>query len=299
MTDNALIPALPPTPGARASGSFGSSPSPPGVPGRLSHIVTDGWALVLRDLSRLRHTPALLVAGILAPAGFLLGFGYLFGGAVAVPGSGVSAAAYREYLVPGILATTMVTGMVITAGTVADDVGRGIVDRLRSLPSARSAALLGRTVSNLIVSILSLAVMIGCGLIIGWRAHHGLGSALAGFGLLLLFGLALSWAGAYIGLVAHNRDVMEQLGPLIFSMPFYSAAFVPTTNMPAVLRGITEWNPVSAVVVACRRDFGNPGGTVPGGAWPLAHPTQAAIAYSVLILVLSIPSAVQRFHRRG
>ena len=270
---------------------------PPRTLDRLRYAASDGWAVVLRDLSRLRHAPGLAVVRVLAPAGFLLVFAYLFGGAITLPGSGASAAAYREYLVPGIFATTMVTGMVITAGTVADDVGRGIIDRLRSLPSARSAAPFGRTGGDLIVSVFSLAVMIGCGLAVGWRIHRGLGSALEGFGLLLLFGYALSWAGVFFGLLVRSRDAMEQIGPLLFGLPFYSAAFVPTGNMPVVLRQIAEWNPVTAVVVACRRDFGDPGGTLAGGAWPLTHPTQAAIGYSALILLVFAPPAVRRFHR--
>jgi len=250
------------------------APPPPHAIDRLRYAASDGWAVVLRDLSRLRRAPGPAIVSVLAPAGFLLVFAYLFGGAVTLPGTGASAAAYRACLVPAIFAITMVTGMVITAGTVADDVGRGIVDRLRSLPSARSAVPFGRTGGDLIVSVFSLAVMIGCGLAVGWRIHHGLGSALEGFGLLLLSGYALSWAGVYFGLLVRSRDAMEQIGPLLFGPPFHAAAFVPTASMPLVLREIAEWNPVTAVVVACRRDFGDLGGTLVGGAWPLTHPTR-------------------------
>ena len=104
---------------------------PPGAAVRAYRVFADGWALVLRNLSRLRHAPALAVVGVLAPAGFLLVFAYLFGGAISLPGSGVSRQAYREYLVPGIFGTTAITAMVTTAGTAAEDSLRGITDRIR------------------------------------------------------------------------------------------------------------------------------------------------------------------------
>jgi ABC-2 type transport system permease protein len=132
---------------------------------------------------------------------------------------------------------------------------------------------------------------------VGWRAERGPALMLGAFGLLLLFSYAVSWAGTWMGLLVGSREMMQLLGPVLFGLPFYSAAFVPTTGMPTVLRVIAEWNPVSALVVACRRDFGDPGGTVPGGAWPLQHPVLAAIGFSLIILLIAVPGAVRRMYR--
>lgn len=272
---------------------------PPGAAARVSRVFSDGWAVLLRDVSRLRHAPALAVVGVLAPAGFLLVFGYFFGGSVSLPGTGVSRQAYREYLVPGIFATTAINGMVTTAGATAEDSMRGITDRIRSLPAARSALLFGRTGADLLLAVFSLAVMAGCGYAVGWRAERGPALMLGAFGLLLLFSYAVSWAGTWMGLLVGSREMMQLLGPVLFGLPFYSAAFVPTAGMPTVLRLIAEWNPVSAVVVACRREFGDPGGTVPGGAWPLQHPVLATVCFSLGILLIAVPGAVRRmYHSR-
>ncbi|HEY3867064.1 MAG TPA: ABC transporter permease [Actinocrinis sp.] len=282
-----------------AASAAPSAPSfePPGAAARVSRVFSDGWAVLLRDLSRLRHAPALAFLGVAAPAGFLLIFAYLFGGAVSLTGSGVSRQAYREYLVPGIFATTVINGMVTTAGTAAEDSLRGITDRIRSLPAARSALLFGRTGTDLLLAVFSLAVMAGCGYAVGWRADRGAAQTLSAFGLLLLFSYAVGWAGTWMGLAVGSREAMQLLGPVLFGLPFYSAAFVPTAGMPTVLRAIAEWNPVSALVVACRRDFGDPGGTVPGGAWPLQHPTLAAVGYALIILLIAVPAAVRRMYR--
>lgn len=270
---------------------------PPGAATRVSRVFSDGWAVLLRNLSRLRHAPALAVVGVLAPAGFLVVFAYLFGGSISLPGSGISRQAYRDYLVPGIFGTTAINGMVTTAGSTAEDSLRGITDRIRSLPASRSALLFGRTGADLLVAVFSFAVMAGCGYAVGWRAERGAALTLSAFGLLLLFSYAVGWAGTWIGLLVGSREAMQLLGPLLFSLPFYSAAMVPVAGMPTVLRAIAEWNPVSAVVVACRRDFGDPGGTVPGGAWPLQHPTLATIGFSLIILLISAPGAVRRMYR--
>jgi ABC-2 type transport system permease protein len=275
-----------------------SAATPASLPLRFRRAVSDGLTMAARDLARLRHTPGLAVVSLLAPAGFLVIFAYLFGSAISLPGSGVSAEAYRNFLVPGIFATVAVTAMVATAGTVAEDSLRGVYERLRSMPCARYSLAFGRTASDFVVALFAMAVMAGCGLAVGWRARDGLGPALEAFGVLLLFGYALSWVGVSVGLALRSRDMVQQVGALLFGLPFYSAAFVPTGGMPFVLRDIAEWNPVSAVVVYCRGRFGNPGATIPGGAWPLQHPGTAAVGYSLLLLVLFVPLTVRKIGRR-
>jgi ABC-2 type transport system permease protein len=271
---------------------------PSSATARFGRALGDGLTMVGRDLARLRRTPALAVVSLLAPAGFLVLFAYLFAAAISLPGRGVSAGVYRSYLVPGIFAAVTVTAMVATAGTVAEDSLRGVYERLRSMPCARYALAFGRTGSDLIVSVFALAVMAACGLAVGWRPHRGAGPALSAFGLLLLFGYALSWIGVWVGLSLRSRDMVQQVGALLFGLTFYSAAFVPTAGLPPVLRAICEWNPINPVVEYCREQFGDPGAGGPGAAWPLAHPGPASLAACALLLVLFVPLAVRKVSRR-
>ncbi len=177
---------------------------------------------------------------------------------------------------------------------------KGIIDRFRSLPMARSAVLVGRTVADLIQSLLGLFVMSACGLVVGWRAHEGVGRTLAGFGVLLLFGFAMTWVGTFIGLIVRTPETANTLGfVILFPITFIANTFVPTQGMPALLRVLADWNPLSATVAACRQLFGNPGAAYTGDAWPLQHPVVASVGYSLLLLAIFIPLAVRRYRTEG
>jgi ABC-2 type transport system permease protein len=262
--------------------------------GSVRWTLVDGWTVVRRNLTQLRHAPGLLLIMLMAPVGFLLGFGYLFGGAITVAGG-----TYREYLVPGILGMVAATGVVATAATMAGDTDRGVVDRFRSMPTARVAVPFGQAGADIIVSAIALAATAGCGFAVGWRLHRGLYPALAALGLLILFRYAMTWVGVFVGLAVRDEKVIQQLAPLIFGSTMYSNAFVPTAGMPTVLRAIADWNPVSAVVAATRELFGNPVATGGHLAWPMQHPVAATIGWSALLLVIFVPLSAHRYHRIG
>jgi ABC-2 type transport system permease protein len=268
-------------------------PAPPAtLAARLYWAVADGLTVTRRNISHIRRVPEKLLDVTLQPMIFVFLFAYVFGSAIQVPGGG----SYREYLLPGIFAQSIAFLAITTAVGVADDMAKGLIDRFRSLPMARSAVLVGRALADLTHSILGIAVMSACGLVVGWRAHEGILKTLAGFGLLLLFGFAMIWVGTYIGLIVRATETAQVIGFVaLFPVTFIANTFVPTQGMPAVLRVMSEWNPLSATVAACRQLFGNPGAAYTGTAWPLQHPIVASVTLSLLLLVIFIPVAVQRY----
>lgn len=268
---------------------------PPATPrtraGRLRWALADGRTVVRRNLAHLKSQPGELVAGLIFPAIMVLMFGYVFGSAIPVPGGGD----YRDYLMPGLFAMTAFTGVLATATVVAMDAGRGVMDRFRSMPMARSAVAFGQTGADILIGALGMVIMVGCGLLVGWRAHRGLLPAVEAFALLVLIRYAISWAGVLLGLVL-GEETLDKLLPLIFPITMVSNSFVPTAGMPAWLRAVADWNPVSAVVAACRELFGTPGAH-PGGhaPWPLQHPVAATLLWSALLLAVFVPASVHRF----
>jgi ABC-2 type transport system permease protein len=261
---------------------------------RLRWTVLDGWTVVRRNLTSLRHNPGEIIAMLVFPIVMILIFGYIFGSAIPVPGGGN----YREYLMPGMFAMTSTFAVVVTLQKVATDNGAGVMDRFRAMPMARSAVPFGQTGADLVTAMLGTAVMAICGLVTGWRIHTGVASAAAGFALLLLFGFAMSWVGVFFGLLVPNGAVAERLSPLAMPFTMISNTFVPTGGMPAWLRVIADWNPVSAVVAACRTLWGNPG-VVGATTWPLQHPIAATLGWSALLLVVFVPLSVHRYQRIG
>lgn len=257
-------------------------------------LLADGWTLTLRKLLQLRHQPGTLIAMLIMPMVFVVLFGFVFGSAIAVPGGGN----YREYLLPGLFVMTTVTAISTAMLAVATDQGRGVTDRLRSMPTNRAAVPIGQTSADGLTGLFGLAVMLACGLAVGWRAHNGIGQTLAGIGLLLLFRYTMSWIGTYLGLVI-PLPTADSLAPLTFPIAMLSNAFVPTAGMPAWLRLICDWNPISATVAACRSLFGNPGVPGPDAAWPLAHPVTATLLWLGLLLLIFVPLSVRRFARAG
>lgn len=262
---------------------------------RVSLALSDGWTIMRRDLGHLRYQPSQLIGALVFPGIMVVLFGYVFGSAIPVPGGGD----YRDYLMPGLFVMTSVTGIMATLTVVAADISRGVTDRFKSMPIARSAVPFGQTGAHAAQSVLSFAIMSGMGLLVGWRAHDGLPGALAGFGLLLLFSYALTWAGVFLGLLVKNEETADNLVPLVFPITMVSNTFVPTAGMPAWLRTIADWNPVSAAVAACRGLFGNAGAAAGSTAWPLVHPVAATLGWSVLLLAVFVPLAVWRYANAG
>jgi ABC-2 type transport system permease protein len=262
--------------------------------GRAALSLRDGWAIVQRNLAQLRHAPGEIVGALVFPVIMVVIFGYIFGSAITVPGGGN----YRDFLMPGMFAMTATFSVIVTMNKVAADNGKGVMDRFRSMPMARSAVPFGQTGADLIMSVLGFAIMAVVGLVVGWRIHNGLGSALAAFGIILLFAWALHWVGVLLGLMFKNEATADRMTPLVFPVSMLSNSFVPTSGMPTWMRVIGDWNPVSSLTQAARQLFGSPG-VVTSHAWPMQHPVPAALLWAVAIMVVCVPLAVRRYQSAG
>jgi ABC transporter DrrB family efflux protein len=254
----------------------------------------DGAIVAKRNLIKIKRVPDLLVFTTLSPIMFILLFAYVFGSAINVPGIG-----YREFLIPGIFAQTVIFGATITGAGLADDMKKGIIDRFRSLPMSRSAVLVGRTSSDVGNNVLVIVVMSVTGLLVGWRIRSSVGEALAGFLLLLLFAYAISWIMAWIGLLVPSPEVVNNASfMVIFPLTFVANTFVPTNNFPGPLKAVANWNPVSSVTQAARNLFGNtnPNAVVPD-YWSLQHPVLYTLGWVALLLVVFIPLSVLQYKK--
>ncbi|MFB6901219.1 ABC transporter permease [Streptomyces hydrogenans] len=258
----------------------------------MNALALEGSALVGRNLRRIRHAPAITVMTQTMPIVFLLFFGYVLGGALAVPG-----AEYRSFLVPGLLVATAAGGLMTGMFQAAQDTHRGVMDRFLTLPVSRAAVPLGQAVADLLVCAVGTVPMVLVGLAMGWRVEGTALEALGAFGLLLLFRFATTWAGILLGRVSESEEAAGQLGSATFMLPLLSNAYIPTDGMPGWLRTLAEWNPISAVATAVRTLFGN--APVPtGAAWPVAHPVAGSLLWSLGLLAVLVPLAVRRYARR-
>lgn len=267
--------------------------APPSGPWpRLRWALSDALTVAHYNLLHVRYVPENLLRVTAQPLMFVLLFAYVFGSAIGVPGGG----SYREYLMAGIFAQTMVFTASGSAVGVATSMANGLIDRFRSLPMARTAVLAGGTVAYFATSILGLAVMVAAGWLVGWRVHEGLAQTLLAFGLLLLLGFAMSWFGTLLGLVVQAPETAQTLVFItIFPITFVANTFVPTQGMPTWLQTIADWNPISATVAACRQLFGNPGAPLPNAAWPLQHAVATSLGWSALLLLIFAPLSMWRY----
>ncbi|GGP46340.1 ABC transporter permease [Streptomyces sindenensis] len=260
----------------------------------MNEALNDSVVLIGRHMRHLTRIPEKLIGVTIMPIALVLVFGYLFGSAMSVPGGGN----YQEYIMAGIFVQMMLAGIGTTAIGVADDLNNGLVDRFRSLPMSQVAVLIGRTASDLVLTLVSCIGITAVGYLIGWRTHQGFVKTLAGFGLLLLLGYAVSWLGVLIGLVVRNPEAVNSISVFI-SMPlsFLSAAFIPLNNLPSWLQVIAEWNPMSAVVTAVRSLWGNPTAVTADSSFALRHPLPFALIGSILLLAVMVPLASRAYRR--
>jgi ABC-2 type transport system permease protein len=253
--------------------------------------VTDGMVIAWRTLKRVPRIPELAIFAILQSIMFVVLFAFVFGGAIPLPGGG----SYREYLMPGIFIQTLAFASITTAIGIADDMTKGIIDRFRSLPMARSGVLSGRTFADVVYTTGILAVLMLTGLVVGWRVHSSVREFLLAVLLMVFFTYAMAWVGVFLGLVAPTVETVQQLGFLIvFPLTFLSNAFVPTETLPDVLQPIAEWNPISVLTQATRELFGNPS-PFPTGSFPSEHPYLLSVLWTIAILVVFAPLAVSRY----
>ncbi|KQY43693.1 ABC transporter permease [Cellulomonas sp. Root137] len=261
-------------------------------------VFSDSYVVAKRNIIKIKRVPDLLVFTTLSPIMFVLLFAYVFGGAIDVPG-GADADAYREFLMAGIFAQTVIFGATITGAGLAEDIKKGIIDRFRSLPMAPSAVLTGRTISDVANNILVLIVMSLTGLLVGWGIHSSVAEAALGFLLLLIFSYSISWIMAWLGMLVPSVEVFNNATFIvIFPLTFVANTFVPLETLPAPLQTFAEWNPVSAVTQASRELFGNiPEGVPTPDAWPLQHSVVYTLIWSAIFIIVFVPLANLQYQR--
>jgi ABC-2 type transport system permease protein len=263
---------------------------------RLSWAFTDVRVLTWRTLARIIATPEQLLNVTVLPVVFVLLFSYVFNGAIVLPGH----SNYRDYLIAGLFAVTMGGTAQGAAIGLAVDLSTGLVDRFRSLPMSRATVLAGRTMADLITTLIAGAVTAVSGLAVGWRIHAGLAEVILAFGLALLFAYSAAWAGACVGLLARGAESAQAVATtVIVPLSLTSNAFISTAQMTPVLRGIADWNPVSVLAAACRRLLGNPDPAAAIGSWPMQHPALASALWSLTLLAVTAPLAVWLYVRRA
>ncbi|MGL4305544.1 MAG: ABC transporter permease [Mycobacteriaceae bacterium] len=260
----------------------------------LLRTIQDAATITRRNLIKVKRVPDLLVFATMSPIMFVLLFAYVFGSAINVPG-----VSYKEFLMGGIFVQTVVFGATITGASLAEDLQKGIMDRFRSLPMTRSAVVVGRTASDVLVNVITVSVMSVTGLLVGWRIHTSVVQALSGFALLLLFSYAISWVMAFVGLSVKAPEVVNNASFIvIFPLTFIANTFAPTDNFPAVLRTFSNWNPVSALAQAVRESWGNVGAGVPApDVWSLQHPVLYTLIWIAILLVVFVPLSVRKYQR--
>ncbi|HEY7633016.1 MAG TPA: ABC transporter permease [Thermoleophilaceae bacterium] len=261
---------------------------------RIQWLFADSLVFARRNLAHVRQIPEKLIDVTLQPLMFTLLFAYVFGNVIHVPGGN-----YREYVVAGILVQTLAFGVIGPGTSIATDLGEGIVDRFRSLPTSRSAYLFGHLLSELAAAMVAIVVLIAAGLVVGWGIHAGVPSAIGGFALLVLVAITMIWLGTLIGVSVRSPDaVMGIAFLLIFPLTFLANAFVPAGGLPSGLQEIAEWNPLSAIVSAVRTLFGNPTATPDGAPWPLQHPVLGAVLWCLAILAVTVPLTIRQYRAR-
>ncbi len=260
----------------------------------VAFLFLDAAVIAKRNMIRIKRVPEILVFVVLSPIMFVLLFAYVFGGSINIPGG-----SYREFLIAGIFAQTVVFGSTFTGVGIAEDIQKGIIDRFRSLPMSQAAVLIGRTASDLVYNVLTLLIMALTGLVVGWRIHSSLWEGLAGFALLLAFAYTFSWVMAYVGLLVPSVEVINNASfMVIFPVTFIANTFVPSENLPTVLRTFAEWNPISALTQAVRELFGNiPLGAPEPTAWPLQNPIIYTLIWGVIIVGVFAPLASLRYRK--
>ncbi|HEV2412354.1 MAG TPA: ABC transporter permease [Candidatus Saccharimonadales bacterium] len=255
----------------------------------LHYTLVDTWMSTKRNLYRYLRLPQLLFFSSVQPIMFLLLFNYVFGGALGgathVPGG-----KYINFLLPGILVQMVMFGGVQTGIGLADDMSKGMIDRFRSLPMSRLAVVAGRTFSDAFRNLAVIAIMVGVGYLIGFRFTQGVGDALLMVFVALLFGYALSWVFALVGMSVRDSESAQLASfVLIFPLVFASAVFVPVQTMPSWLQVFVRNQPITFVAEAARHlSVGTPDG---GATWKI-------LLWCIGILAVFIPLALKQYTRR-
>ncbi len=219
----------------------------------IRNEIADTWTMTKRNLVRYIRLPQLLFFSSIQPIMFLTLFNFVFGGAIGHTPGASPGGKYINFLLPGILTQVVLFGAINTGIGLADDMGRGIIDRFRSLPMSRAAVMAGRTVADTIRNLVVASILLALGSLYGFRFMHGALSAVTMVAIMLLFGFAFSWVSAVIGLLVKDAETAQLAGFLfIFPFTFASAAFLPTVTMPHWLQTFANNQPVTLVANTAR-----------------------------------------------
>jgi ABC-2 type transport system permease protein len=258
---------------------------------RFGWALADAWTIARRNLLHWQLQPGTIILNWLFPVMVMLMFGLFFGGAISVPGGGD----YISFLVPGMLTTTMFFGLETTMMAITTDAAKGVTDRFRSMPMSASAVVLGRCLADMLNSVIGLVVMVGAGLLLGWRWHGSLGATLAAIALLLLLRFSLLWLGIYLGLIAKGPESVVSVQILVWPVSFLSNIFVDASTMPSWLGVIAQWNPLSATAAATRQLFMNPGWH--GNGWIAENSLLMAVVWPIILIGIFLPLSVYTYRR--
>ena len=249
--------------------------------------VSDTLTITRRNLLVWIRVPAYLVFTVIQPVIFVVLFRYVFGGAIPVPGV---PGGYVNFLLPGIIAQTAAFATFGTAISLAQELQKGVIDRLRSMPMARSAVLTGRLTADTARMLLTILIVIGVGYAVGFRFENGFGPAVAMVALATLFGVAICCISAFTGLAIGDEESVQAFGLIwLFPVTFLSSAFVPISTMPGVLQGFANNQPVTYVVNTMR--------ALALGHLPVAPDLWKSLAWLVGIFIVFVPLAVRAYKR--
>ena len=278
-----------------STGSAVQSGKPTAQKSSIYWAIHDGLVVTWRNVITIGREPELIFFGIFQPIVFILLFSVVFGGAIKVPGM-----SYANFMIPGVFVQTIAFAGAATSVGLSTDMSKGIIDRFRSLPMARSAVLAGRTTGDMLRAIITVVVMTITGLIVGWRITSNWYEALGGYVLLVAFGFAMSWIGCLIGLSVSSPEVANTAGlAWLFPLTFVSNAFVPIESMPGWLQPFAAWNPVSAITTAERTLFGSPLPITPATPFPERYSIAVSVGWIILILAIFVPLAIRKFRTSG
>ena len=267
----------------------------PSRPHRLVRQLSNVAVLTGRNLVHIAREPLQLSDVTIQPVLFTALFVYVFGAGVVLPHGGT----YASFAIAGMLALNLTTSAMGTAVGLSDDLNGGIIDRFRSLPMWRPAVLVGRSVTDLFTAVICAFFVCMTGLLVGWRPEGSVASTVGGFAIFLFFSYSLSWGCACLGILSKAPETAQGVGLVVlFPLAVVSNALVPTARMPAVLRVVANWNPISAVTAACRQLFANPNPSATMNSWPMQHPIVASLLWSVGMLAVFAPLAAHLYVRR-
>lgn len=272
-----------------------TSAATPTEPHPSRGVFHDVWVIARRGLIHMKRQPEQLSDATIQPLMFVLLFAYVFGGAIDIPGGG----SYREFLMGGIIAQTLVFSAFGVAMSIANDRKNQAVDRFRSLPIANGAVLGGHAVANIFKQALPITIMSLAGLAVGWRIRGGVVDAVHAYVLMFAFAFAMIWIGVLIGsMVSTPEGVTGFAFAALFPITFVASTFVPISSMPGPLRTVAQWNPTTTLADALRKLFDNPNTPIqPGDPWSIAHPVAYTWIWVFGIVVVVAPLAVRVYRR--